>query len=48
MVFIIKPEHSIDGNIPFLASTESNNGVTEFYSIEDIRGWDKVGNEDNT
>ena len=43
-----KPEHSIDGNIPFLASTESNNGVTEFYSIEDIRGWDKVGNEDNT
>lgn len=31
-----KPEHSIDGNIPFLASTESNNGVTEYYSIEDI------------
>ncbi len=43
-----KPEHSIDGNIPFLASTESNNGVTEYYSIEDINGWDKVGNEDNT
>lgn len=43
-----KPEHSIDGNIPFLASTESNNGVTEFYNIEDIEGWDKVGNEDNT
>ena len=43
-----KPEHSIDGCIPFLASTESNNGVTEYYSIEDIRGWDKVGNEDNT
>lgn len=43
-----KPEHAIDGRIPFLASTESNNGVTEFYSIEDIRGWDKVGNEDNT
>lgn len=43
-----KPEHSLDGKIPFLASTESNNGVTEFYSIEDIKGWDKVGNEDNT
>ena len=43
-----KPEHSIDGNIPFLASTETNNGVTENYSIEDIKQWDKVGNEDNT
>ena len=43
-----KPEHSAEGNIPFLASTESNNGVTEFYDIEDIKGWDKVGNEDDT
>ncbi len=43
-----KPEHSIDGNIPFLASTESNNGVTEYYSIEDIEQWDKVGKEDFT
>lgn len=41
-----KPEHSIEGRIPFLASTEANNGVTEFYSIDDIRQWDKVGNED--
>ena len=41
-----KPEHSIEGNIPFLASTEANNGVTECYSIEDIEQWDKVGNED--
>lgn len=43
-----KPEHSAEGNIPFLASTESNNGVTELYNIEDIKGWDKVGNEDDT
>lgn len=43
-----KPEHSLDGNVPFLASTESNNGVTEYYHINDIRAWDKVGNEDNT
>ena len=43
-----KPEHSKEGRIPFLASTESNNGVTEFYCIEDIKSWDKVGNEDNT
>lgn len=43
-----KPEHSSEGDIPFLASTESNNGVTELYNIEDIKGWDKVGNEDDT
>lgn len=43
-----KPEHSITGNIPFLASTESNNGVTEYYSLKDIEQWDKVGNEDWT
>lgn len=43
-----KPEHSIEGNIPFLASTEENNGVTERYSIEDIEQWDKVGNEDHS
>lgn len=43
-----KPEHSIEGKIPFLASTESNNGVTEYYSLEDIKMWDKVGNVDNT
>ena len=43
-----KPEHSVEGNIPFLGSTDSNNGVTEYYSLEDIASWDKVGNEDNT
>lgn len=43
-----KPEHSEEGDIPFLAATDSNNGVTEYYSWEDIRSWDKVGNPDNT
>ena len=43
-----KPEHSECGSIPFLASTESNNGVTEYYSLEDIKSWDKVGESDNT
>jgi hypothetical protein len=42
-----KPEHSSEGAIPFLASTESNNGVTEYYSLEDIKAWDKVGNPDD-
>ena len=43
-----KPEHSEAGTIPFLASTESNNGVTEYYSLNDINSWDKVGEPDNT
>ncbi len=43
-----KPEHTIEGKIPFLASTESNNGVTEYYSLEDIKNWDKVGQPDNS
>lgn len=43
-----KPEHSCDGNIPFLAATDSNNGVTEYYSLQDIREWNKVGEPDNT
>lgn len=43
-----KPEHSIDGCIPFLGSTENDNGVTEFYSLDDIRAWNKVGLPDNS
>lgn len=43
-----KPEHSTIGNIPFLASTEQNNGVTEYYSLDDIRLWNKTGNPDDT
>lgn len=43
-----KPEHSVVGTIPFLASTENNNGVTEYYSLNDIISWDKVGEPDNT
>ena len=42
-VFIIKngyynkkPEHTIKGIIPFIGATESNNGVTEYYSETDI------------
>lgn len=43
-----KPEHSSDGTFPFLASTDSNNGVTEYYNVEDIRQWSKVGKDDDT
>lgn len=31
-----KPEHTLDGGIPFLGATEKNNGVTEMYALEDI------------
>lgn len=43
-----KPEHSTEGKFPFLASTETNNGVTEYYTIEDIQSWSKTGGSENT
>lgn len=43
-----KPEHSQEGKVAFLGSTENNNGVTEFYSLEDIKNWNKTGDPDNT
>lgn len=42
-----KPEHIIPGNIPFLGATEKNNGVTEYYSMEDIANASKTGGENN-
>lgn len=43
-----KPEHTSEGNIPFLGATEKNNGVTEYYSIEDIKNASKTGNDKNS
>lgn len=43
-----KPEHTLDGRIPFLGSTENNNGVTEFYSLEDIKAYNKTGEPDDS
>ncbi|CEP85343.1 restriction endonuclease subunit S [Paraclostridium sordellii] len=43
-----KPEHTVNGNIPFLGATEKNNGVTEYYSLEDIENASKTGNEKNS
>lgn len=31
-----KPEHSEEGNIPFIGATEYNNGITELYALSDI------------
>ena len=43
-----KPEHNVAGIIPFLGATEKNNGVTEYYSIEDIKLASKNGDDANT
>lgn len=42
-----KPEHSLVGKIPFLGATERCNGVTEYYSIDDIEFASKTGDENN-
>lgn len=42
-----KPDHNYDGEIPFLGATERCNGVTEYYSIEDIEAASKTGDENN-
>ena len=38
-----KPEHIVEGRIPFLGATRENNGITEFYSEEDISLYYKDG-----
>ena len=42
-----KPEHSFIGEIPFLGATERCNGVTEYYSIDDIEAGSKTGDDNN-
>ena len=42
-----KPERTIEGAIPFLGATEKNNGVTGYYSIEDIESTSKTGDDNN-
>lgn len=46
-----KPNPSINGKIPFIGATQNNNGITEFYTLNDIVSNSKVGygkNEDIT
>lgn len=42
-----KPESSGNGNIPFLGATDSNNGVTGYYTLDEIETSSKTGNEPN-
>ena len=41
------PDHNFNGEIPFLGATERCNGVTEYYSIEDIEVASKTGDDNN-
>lgn len=42
-----KPESSNEGKIPFLGATANNNGITEFYTISEIKNNSKTGREPN-
>lgn len=42
-----KPESSGNGQIPFLGATDSNNGVTGYYTIDEIESSSKTGEEPN-
>ncbi|MFI3175439.1 MAG: restriction endonuclease subunit S [Bacillota bacterium] len=42
-----KPEVSSCGEIPFLGAVDNNNGITEYYSLEDIENASKTGSMPN-
>ena len=42
-----KPEHTEKGNIPFLSATEKNNGITEYYTIDEIKNSTRTGDGKN-
>lgn len=42
-----KPEQTEEGNIPFLGAVDNNNGVTTYYSINDIENSSKTGTGKN-
>ncbi|WP_193311074.1 restriction endonuclease subunit S [Poseidonibacter ostreae] len=42
-----KPKLEKNGNIPFIGAVDNSNGITEFYSIENIDDSSKTGNGNN-
>ena len=38
-----KPESSGEGTIPFIGATDKNNGVTDYFTIEEIESASKTG-----
>lgn len=43
-----KPDHTEPGDIPFLGATDSNNGVTEYYTYSEIAAATKTGDAPNS
>lgn len=43
-----KPEHTAKGDIPFLGAVNDGNGVTEYYTFEEIDSSSKTGEEPNS
>lgn len=39
-----KPEHIVEGDIPFIGASKENNGITEYYSLTDIENNQKDTN----
>lgn len=42
-----KPTEDADGTIPFIGATDSNNGITQFNTVENIDSTSKTGDEKN-
>lgn len=42
-----KPEENVNGDIPFIGATESNNGITSFHDLETIEMSSKTGEAPN-
>lgn len=42
-----KPEVNLNGKIPFIGATDSNNGITSFHDLETIENSSKTGDEPN-
>lgn len=43
-----KPDEVLDGTLPFIGATDSNNGITMFTDIETVDATSKTGDENNT
>ncbi len=42
-----KPDNHTGNSIPFIGATDNNNGITEYYDIQDIEEASKAGDENN-
>ena len=42
-----KPEPSAIGTIPFIGATDKNNGITGYYTLDDIKSSSKTGKGKN-